>query len=275
MALKVYKPTSNGVRGTVLTDRSDLYKGRPEKTLVTGLKKRGGRNNQGHITSRFRGGGAKKLYRIIDFKRRKFDVEATVERIEYDPNRTARIAFLNYTDGEKAYILAPKGMKAGDKVISAERCDAKPGNAMQLKNMPLGTIIHNIELKIGKGGQLARSAGVYAQLVGRDSGYAQVRLGSGEMRLIRGECFATVGTVSNEDHMNINLGKAGRSRHLGRRPHQRGVVMNPVDHPHGGGEGKTSGGRHPVSPWGQPTKGYKTRSNKRTDKLILRRSKKK
>lgn len=275
MALKAFKPTSPGVRGTILTGRDDLWKGKPEKTLVEGLHKTGGRNHHGHITSRFRGGGAKRLYRLVDFKRNKFDVEGTVVRIEYDPNRTARIALIEYTDGDKAYILAPKNLKAGDTIMSAERCEARVGNAMQLRNMPLGTIIHNIELKVGKGGQLVRSAGTYAQLVGRDGGYAQVRLASGEMRMVRGECMATVGTVSNEDHMNINLGKAGRNRHLGRRPHNRGTTMNPVDHPHGGGEGKTAGGRHPVSPWGQPTKGHKTRTNKRTDHLIIRRRNKK
>ena len=275
MALKAFKPTSPGMRGTILTGRDDLWKGKPEKTLVEGLHKTGGRNNHGHITSRFRGGGAKRLYRLVDFKRRKFDVEGSVVRIEYDPNRTARIALIEYTDGDKAYILAPKNLKAGDTVMSAERCEARVGNAMQLRNMPLGTIVHNVELKVGKGGQLIRSAGTYAQLVGRDGGYAQIRLASGEMRMVRGECMATVGTVSNEDHMNINLGKAGRNRHLGRRPHNRGTTMNPVDHPHGGGEGKTAGGRHPVSPWGQPTKGHKTRTNKRTDNMIIRRRNKK
>jgi large subunit ribosomal protein L2 len=275
MALKAFKPTSPGMRGTILTGRDDLWKGKPEKTLVEGLHKTGGRNNHGHITSRFRGGGAKRLYRLVDFKRRKFDVEGTVVRIEYDPNRTARIALIEYTDGDKAYILAPKNLKAGDTIMSAERCEARVGNAMQLRNMPLGTIVHNVELKVGKGGQLIRSAGTYAQLVGRDGGYAQIRLASGEMRMVRGECMATVGTVSNEDHMNINLGKAGRNRHLGRRPHNRGTTMNPVDHPHGGGEGKTAGGRHPVSPWGQPTKGHKTRTNKRTDNMIIRRRNKK
>lgn len=275
MALKALKPTSPGQRGTILTDRSDLWTGKPEKTLVEGLNKSGGRNHHGHITSRFRGGGAKRLYRIIDFKRQKLDVEATVVRIEYDPNRTARIALLEYTDGEKAYILAPKNLKAGDIVVASEKADIKPGNAMQLRNMPVGTIIHNVEMKLGKGGQMCRSAGTYAQVVGRDTGYAQIRLASGELRVVRGECMATVGTVSNEDHLNINLGKAGRKRHMGRRPHNRGTTMNPVDHPHGGGEGKTSGGRHPVSPWGQPTKGHKTRSNKRTDKLIIRRRNKK
>jgi large subunit ribosomal protein L2 len=275
MALKAYKPTSPGIRGTIVTGREELWTGKPEKTLVEGLHKTGGRNNKGHITSRFRGGGAKRLYRIVDFRRNKLDVEATVVRLEYDPNRTARIAFLEYKDGEKAYILAPKNLKAGDVVIAAEKADVKPGNAMQLRNMPVGTIVHNVELKAGKGGQVARSAGTYAQLVGRDAGYAQLRLGSGEMRMVRGECMATVGAVGNEDHMNTQMGKAGRNRWLGRRPHNRGVTMNPVDHPHGGGEGKTSGGRHPVSPWGQPTKGHKTRSNKRTDRLIVRRRNKK
>ena len=270
MALKTFKPTSPGRRSLVLVDRSDLHTGRPEKTLVEGLRKKGGRNNTGRITARRRGGGAKRLYRQIDFKRRKFDVPATVERMEYDPNRTAFIALVKYEDGELAYILAPQRLAVGDTIIAGERVEVKPGNAMPLKSMPVGTIVHNVELKPLKGGQIARSAGAYAQLVGRDSGYAQVRLMSGELRMVHQDCLATVGAVSNQDHMNINLGKAGRSRHMGRRPSVRGVAMNPVDHPHGGGEGRTSGGRHPVTPWGKPTKGRRTRSNKSTDKFIIR-----
>ncbi|MCR9128887.1 MAG: 50S ribosomal protein L2 [Alphaproteobacteria bacterium] len=270
MALKTFKPTSPGRRNLVLVDRSDLHTGRPEKTLVEGLRKKGGRNNTGRITARRRGGGAKRLYRQIDFKRRKFDVPATVERLEYDPNRTAFIALVKYEDGELAYILAPQRLSAGDTVVAGEKVEVKPGNAMPLKSMPVGTIVHNVELKPLKGGQIARSAGAYAQLVGRDSGYAQVRMMSGELRMVHQDCLATVGAVSNPDHLNSNLGKAGRSRHLGRRPAVRGVAMNPVDHPHGGGEGRTSGGRHPVTPWGKPTKGRRTRSNKSTDKFIIR-----
>ena len=270
MALKTFNPTSPGRRALVLVDRSELHKGRPEKSLVEGLTKSGGRGAGGRIAVRFRGGGAKRLYRKIDFKRRKFDAVGTVERLEYDPNRTAFIALVSYSDGEKAYILAPQRLKAGDQVIAAERADVKPGNAMPLRSMPIGTIIHNIEMKPEKGGQLARSAGSYAQLVGRDAGYAQIRLGSGELRMVLDGCMATVGAVSNSDHMNQNLGKAGRDRHMGFRPHVRGVAMNPIDHPHGGGEGRTSGGRHPVSPTGQPSKGRKTRKNKATDKFIIR-----
>lgn len=270
MALKTFNPTSPGRRALVLVDRSDLHKGKPEKSLVEGLRKSGGRSDNGRITVRFRGGGAKRLYRIIDFKRRKFDVAAKVERLEYDPNRTAFIALIKYADGELSYILAPQRLKVGDEVIAGEKTDVKPGNAMPLRAMPIGTIIHNIEMKPLKGGQLARSAGAYAQLVGRDTGYAQIRLTSGELRMVPDGCMATVGAVSNPDHMNENLGKAGRVRHMGFRPHVRGVAMNPVDHPHGGGEGKTSGGRHPVTPWGKPTKGRKTRTNKTTDKFIIR-----
>jgi large subunit ribosomal protein L2 len=270
MALKQFNPTSPSRRALVLVDRSDLHKGKPEKTLVEGLNKKGGRGGGGRIAVRFRGGGAKRNYRIIDFKRRKWDVPATVERLEYDPNRTAFIALVKYADGELAYILAPQRLKAGDEVIAAEKADVKPGNAMPLRGMPIGTIIHNVELKPEKGGQVARSAGTYAQLVGRDAGYAQIRLNSGELRMVPDGCMATVGAVSNQDHMNEVLGKAGRSRHKGRRPHVRGVAMNPIDHPHGGGEGRTSGGRHPVTPWGKPTKGRKTRTNKATDKFIIR-----
>ena len=270
MALKTYNPTSAGQRGLVLVDRSELHKGRPEKSLVEGLTKSGGRGGGGRIAVRFRGGGAKRLYRQVDFKRRKWNTPALVERLEYDPNRSAFIALVKYADGELAYIIAPQRLKAGDEVVAGDRVDVKPGNAMPLRGMPIGTIIHNIELKPMKGAQMARSAGAYAQLVGRDAGYAQIRLGSGELRMVLDTCMATVGAVSNPDHMNQNLGKAGRVRHMGFRPHVRGVAMNPVDHPHGGGEGKTSGGRHPVTPWGKPTKGRKTRTNQETDKYIIR-----
>jgi large subunit ribosomal protein L2 len=271
MALKSFNPVTPSLRGTILVDRRELWKGKPVKGLTRGKSATGGRNNHGHITSRFRGGGHKRTYRIIDFKRRRFDVPATVERLEYDPNRTAFIALIRYRDGELAYILAPQRLRAGDTVLSAQRADIKPGNAMPLAAIPVGTIVHNVEMKPGAGGKIARAAGQYAQLVGKDAGYAQIKLMSGELRLVRGECMATVGAVSNPDNANIQIGKAGRQRWLGRRPHNRGVVMNPVDHPHGGGEGRTSGGRHPVTPWGKPTKGYKTRVNKRTDRLIIRR----
>ncbi|KIM00033.1 LSU ribosomal protein L2p (L8e) [Paramagnetospirillum magnetotacticum MS-1] len=271
MALKTFKPTTPGRRQLVLVDRSELWKGKPEKSLTEGLRSKGGRNNTGRVTVRWRGGGHKRRYRIIDFKRNKFDVAATVERLEYDPNRTAFIALVSYTDGEKAYIIAPQRLAVGDQVIASEKADIKPGNAMPLKNIPVGTIVHNVELKVGKGGQLARSAGTYVQLVGKDQGYAQLRLASGELRMVRGECMATIGAVSNPDQQNVSLGKAGRAVWMGRRPSVRGVAMNPIDHPHGGGEGRTSGGRHPVTPWGKPTKGKKTRSNKKTDRLIMRR----
>jgi large subunit ribosomal protein L2 len=271
MALKSYKPVTPSLRELVLVDRSDLWKGKPVKALTEGLRAKGGRNNHGRITMWQRGGGHKQRYRTVDFKRRKFDVTATVERLEYDPNRTAFIALVKYEDGELAYILAPQRLKAGDKVVAGERTDVKPGNAMPLKNIPIGTIVHNVELKAGKGGQLARAAGTYVQLVGRDQGYAQLRLGSGEVRIVRGECMATIGAVSNPDQQNINFGKAGRMRWLGKRPSVRGVAMNPIDHPHGGGEGRTSGGRHPVTPWGKGTKGNKTRNNKKTDGMIVRR----
>jgi len=270
MALKKYKPTTPGQRGLVLIDRADLYKGRPEKTLTQGLTKKGGRNNTGRITARRIGGGSKKLYRIVDFKRRKWDTPATVERIEYDPNRTAFIALIKYEDGELNYILAPQRLAVGDVIVAGAKVDIRPGNAMPLSGMPIGTIIHNVEMKPMKGGQIARSAGSYAQFVGRDGGYAQIRLGSGELRLVRQECMATVGAVSNPDHSNQNFGKAGRTRWKGKRPSVRGVAMNPIDHPHGGGEGRTSGGRNPVTPWGKPTKGPRTRNNKTTDKLIIR-----
>ena len=271
MALKTFKPTTPGQRQLVLVDRSELHKGGPVKTLTEGLRSKGGRNNYGRITVRWRGGGHKRTYRIIDFRRRKFDMTATVERLEYDPNRTAFIALIRYEDGEQAYILAPQRLQPGDKVVSGERTDIKPGNAMQLKNMPVGTIVHNVELKPGRGGQMARAAGTYVQLVGRDAGLALLRMASGEVRMVRTECMATIGAVSNPDQQNISIGKAGRNRWLGKKPSVRGVAMNPVDHPHGGGEGRTSGGRHPVTPWGKSTKGKKTRHNKKTDGMILRR----
>lgn len=275
MALKKFNPRTPGTRQLVQIDRSDLHKGKPEKALTEGLKRTGGRNNNGRMTSRHIGGGHKRSYRVIDWKRRKWDVVGTVLNIQYDPNRTAFIALIEYEDGEKAYILAPQRLSSGDKVVAGNKVDIKPGNAMPLKNMPVGTIIHNIEMKPGKGAQMVRSAGTYAQLVGRDQGYAQVKLASGELRIILSDCMASVGAVSNPDHMNTNMGKAGRNRWKGRRPHVRGVVMNPVDHPHGGGEGKSSGGRNPVTPWGVPTKGYKTRKKgKASDKYIIRRRKK-
>lgn len=269
MALKTFKPTTPGQRQLVIVDRSGLYRGKPEKGLTVGKSSSGGRNNHGRTTVRFRGGGHKRALRLVDFKRRKFDQQATVERIEYDPNRTAFIALIKYADGELAYILAPQRLAVGDTVVSGERVDVKPGNAMPLASMPIGTIVHNVELKIGRGGQLARSAGTYAQIVGRDRDYVILRMNSTEQRLVHGRCMGTVGAVSNPDHMNISIGKAGRSRWLGRRPHNRGVAMNPVDHPHGGGEGRSSGGRHPVTPWGFPTKGKRTRKNKRTTKFIV------
>ena len=267
MALKTYKATNNANRQLIGIDRSELYKGGPVKTLTEGQNSTGGRNNHGHITSRRRGGGHKQAYRLIDFKRKKLDMPATVERLEYDPNRTAFIALVKYTDGELAYILAPQRLAVGDTVVAANHADIKPGNAMPLKNMPVGTIVHNIELQPGKGGQLARSAGCYAQLIGKDAGYAQIRLNSGELRLVRAECFASIGAVSNPDNQNRVLSKAGRARWLGIRPSVRGIAMNPVDHPHGG---RTNGGRQPVSPWGWKTKGKKTRNNKRTNGLIVR-----
>lgn len=270
MALKSFNPRTPSQRQLVIVDRSELWSGKPVKKLTEGLTKKAGRNNTGRITTRRRGGGHKRTYRIVDFKRRKFDVVGTVERLEYDPNRTAFIALITYEDGEQAYILAPQRLGVGDKVIAGERVDVKPGNAMPLRSIPVGTIVHNVEMKPEKGGQMARSAGTYVQIVGRDSGYAQLRLASGEVRMVRSECMATVGAVSNPDQQNINIGKAGRNRWLGKRPAVRGVAMNPVDHPHGGGEGRTSGGRHPVTPWGKPTKGARTRKNKQTDKMIIR-----
>lgn len=275
MALKTFNPNTPSQRELVLVDRSALYKGKPVKALTKGMSESAGRNNAGRITVRRRGGGHKKRYRMVDFKRRKFDVPATVERLEYDPNRSAFIALIRYEDGELSYILAPQRLQPGATVISGERADIVPGNAMPMQNIPVGTIIHNIEMKPKKGGQIARAAGGYAQLVGKDAGYALLRLSSGEQRMVRAECMATIGAVSNPDHQNINIGKAGRNRWLGKRPSVRGVAMNPVDHPHGGGEGRTSGGRHPVTPWGVPTKGKRTRSNKKTDSMILRRRRKK
>jgi large subunit ribosomal protein L2 len=268
MALKTFKPTSAGRRQLVIVDRSELHKGGPVKALTEGKKRKGGRNNYGRIVNFRQGGGHKQRYRIVDFKRRKYDVPATVEHLEYDPNRTAFIALIKYTDGELAYILAPQRIKAGDQVVSGDRVDVKPGNAMPLRNIPVGTIVHNVELKQGRGGQMARSAGTYLQLVGRDQGNALLRMPSGEVRMVKAECMATIGAVSNPDQQNISIGKAGRSRWLGVRPSTRGITMNPVDHPHGG---RTNGGRAWVTPWGKPTKGKKTRHNKKTDGLILRR----
>lgn len=271
MSLKLYNPTSPSQRQLITVDRSQLWSGSPEKTLVEGLTKTGGRNNRGRITCRHIGGGHKRKYRLVDFTRNKRDIFATVERLEYDPNRTAFIALIKYDDGEKSYILAPQRLVVGDKVVAGNKTDIKPGNAMPIKNIPVGTIIHNVELKPGKGGQLGRSAGAYIQLVGKDQGYAQVKLRSGELRLIHEDCMASIGAVSNPDHQNTNDGKAGRTRWKGTRPTVRGVAMNPVDHPHGGGEGRTSGGRHPVTPWGKCTKGAKTRSRKKiSSKYIIR-----
>src|SRR5271169_5278405 len=271
MALKTYKPITPGLRQLAIVDRSGLYKGKPVKALTIGKSEKGGRNNAGRITVRFRGGGHKQVYRIVDFKRRKLDLAGKVERLEYDPNRTSFIALIKYSDGEQAYIIAPQRLAVGDEVIAGLQVDVKPGNAMPLASIPVGTIVHNVEMKIGKGGQLARAAGSYVQLVGRDADYALLKLGSGEVRMVRAECMATIGAVSNADHANIKIGKAGRSRWLGRRPVVRGVAMNPIDHPHGGGEGRTKGGRHPVTPWGIKTKGKRTRKNKATGKLIVRR----
>lgn len=273
MSLKHYKPVTSSQRGLILIDRRELWKGSPIKSLTEGLRKTGGRNNVGRVTTRHIGGGHKQRYRLIDFKRTKRDVSAVVERLEYDPNRTAFIALLKYDDGELAYILAPQRLAIGAHVISSEKADIKPGNAMPLKSMPVGTIVHNVEMKPGKGGQMARSAGTYIQLVGRDGPSALLKLSSGEVRKISSECMATVGALSNPDQKNINLAKAGRNRWLGIRPSVRGVAMNPIDHPHGGGEGRTSGGRHPCTPWGKPTKGKKTRNKKKasTSQIIRRR----
>jgi large subunit ribosomal protein L2 len=274
MAIRRYKPTSPGRRFQTVSTFEEITSTTPERSLVRALSKTGGRNNRGRVTSRHRGGGHKRRYRVIDFKRQKDGVPAKVATIEYDPNRSARVALLHYADGEKRYILAPVGLQVGDTVMSGPQADIHPGNAMALQDMPLGSTIHNIELSPGKGGQLVRGAGTSAQLMAREGGYAQLRLASGEMRLVRVTCRATIGQVGNPDHENISIGKAGRTRWLGRRPRVRGVAMNPVDHPHGGGEGKTAGGRHPCTPWGVPTKGYKTRRNKRTSKYILRRRRK-
>ncbi len=274
MALKTYKPTSPGRRQLVLVDRSDLWKGGPVKALTEGKREKGGRNNHGRITVRYRGGGHKQRLRTVDFKRRK-EGAAEVVRLEYDPNRSGFLALIKYADGELSYILAPQRLAPGDKVVAGDRVDVKPGNAMPMRNIPVGTIIHNVEMKQGKGGQLARAAGTYVQLVGRDAGYALLRLTSGEVRMVRAECMATIGAVSNPDKQNVSIGKAGRNRWLGKRPSVRGVAMNPIDHPHGGGEGRTSGGRHPVTPWGKGTKGTKTRHNKVTDRYIVRRRRQK
>jgi large subunit ribosomal protein L2 len=275
MGIKKFKPTSPARRFYQTSDFEGVSDKKPEKRLLQKQTSTGGRNNNGRITSRFRGGGHKQRYRVIDFKRDKIGVPAKVAAIEYDPNRTARIALLHYADGEKRYILAPDGLNAGDEVVASSKADIKPGNSLRLRNIPPGTSIHNIELRKGKGGQMCRSAGVSAQLMAKDGDYCQVRLPSGEIRRVHMDCRATVGQVSNSEHGNISLGKAGRSRWLGRRPHNRGVTMNPVDHPMGGGEGRSSGGRHPCSPWGQLAKGLKTRKNKRTDNMIVRRRKKK
>jgi large subunit ribosomal protein L2 len=275
MAIRLYKPTTPGSRGRSVSAFDEITKSKPEKSLLAPLKKSGGRNNKGRITTRFRGGGHKRFYRIIDFKRNKFEVPGKVAAIEYDPNRNARIALIHYLDGEKRYIIAPEKLEVGTMIVSEEdkAADIKPGNSMKLRYIPVGTKIHNVELKIGKGGQIARAAAAGVQLLGKEGNYASVRMPSGEIRLIHLSCRATIGEVGNSDHSNIKVGKAGKSRWLGKRPHVRGVVMNPVDHPHGGGEGKTSGGRHPVTPWGKPTKGYKTRKNIKTDKFIIRRRK--
>jgi len=270
MALKTYKPVTPGQRQLVLVDRAGLHKGPPVKALTSGQKRPAGRNNLGRVTVRWQGGGHKQSYRIIDFKRARHDQPATVQQLEYDPNRTSFIALIKYRDGELAYIIAPQRLAVGDVVVSGDRVDVKPGNAMPLGAVPVGTIIHNIEMKPGKGGQIARAAGTYAQYLGRDAGYALLRLNSGEVRRVRLECKATIGAVSNPDHMNEVLSKAGRNVWRNRRPSVRGTAMNPIDHPHGGGEGRTKGGRHPVTPWGKPTKGAKTRKNKRTTKEILR-----
>ena len=274
MPIKSFRPTTPTRRFQTVETRAEVTKETPEKSLTTGKLRSGGRNSLGRIAVRFRGGGAKRAYREIDFKRDKAGVPAKVAAIEYDPNRSARIALLHYVDGEKRYIIAPVGLKVGQTVKSGPEADILVGNALPLKNIPAGTFVHNVELKPGKGGQMARSAGSQAQLVSKEEGYALLKLPSGETRRVRIDCMASIGQVGNLDHENVSLGKAGRTRHLGRKPHNRGVAMNPIDHPHGGGEGRTSGGRHPVTPWGQPTRGYKTRNNKRTDKFIVSRKKK-
>jgi len=272
MAIRKYKPTTPGRRGSSVADFAEITRSTPEKSLLRPLSKTGGRNNQGRITTRHIGGGHKRQYRVIDFRRNDKDgIDAKVAHIEYDPNRTARIALLHYADGEKRYILAPNGLEVGSTIMSGPEADILVGNALPLLNIPLGTTVHNIELKEGKGGQMARSAGTFAQLMAREGDWATLRLPSGEMRKVHVRCYATIGQVGNLEHENISIGKAGRTRHRGKRPHNRGVSMNPVDHPLGGGEGKTSGGRHPVTPWGKPTKGYKTRKNKQTNKFIVKR----
>jgi large subunit ribosomal protein L2 len=275
MAIKTYRPTSPAIRFRTTLEKDELSQERPLKRLTTHKRRISGRDNKGHLQVRHRGGGHKKLYRAIDFKREKREIPAKVLSIEYDPNRSARIALLSYADGEKRYILAPNGLKVGTTIIAGPGADILVGNALPLKNIPLGTMVHNIELKLGKGGQMARSAGTAAQLLAKEAGYAQIKMPSGETRMVHLECYATIGQVGNLDHENVAIGKAGRTRWLGKRPTVRGVAMNPIDHPHGGGEGKTSGGRNPVSPWGQPTKGYKTRNNKRTQRFIIKRRDKK
>ncbi len=275
MGIKTYKPTTPGLRQRSVLDFKEITQSKPEKSLLRPIRKTGGRNNHGHVTLRFRGGGHKRAYRIIDFKRAKDGIPAVVASIEYDPNRSSNIALLNYRDGEKRYIVASLGLKVGDELMSGDKAEIRVGNSLSLKNIPLGTLVHNIEMIAGKGGQLARGAGTYAQLVAKEGSYAQLKLPSGEVRMVRQECRATIGQVGNVDHENISIGKAGRSRWLGRRPHVRGVVMNPVDHPMGGGEGKSSGGRHPCSPWGKPAKGGKTRKKKKSDDYIVTKRKKK
>ncbi len=275
MGIKTYKPTTPGLRQRSVLDFDEITQSKPEKSLLRPLRTTGGRNNHGHVTLRFRGGGHRRAYRIIDFKRTKDGIPAVVASIEYDPNRSSNIALLNYRDGEKRYIIASLGLKVGDELMSGDKAEIRVGNSLSLKNIPLGTLVHNIELVAGKGGQMARGAGTYAQLVAKESSYAQLKLPSGEVRLVRQECRATIGQVGNVDHENVSIGKAGRSRWLGRRPHVRGVVMNPVDHPMGGGEGKSSGGRHPCSPWGKPAKGGKTRRKKKSDDYIVTKRKKK
>ncbi len=275
MGIKTYKPKTPGLRQRSVLDFEEITQSKPEKSLLRPIRKTGGRNNHGHVTLRFRGGGHKRAYRIIDFKRTKDGIPAVVASIEYDPNRSSNIALLNYRDGEKRYIVASLGLKVGDELMSGDKAEIRVGNSLSLKNIPLGTLVHNIELIAGKGGQMARGAGTYAQLVAKESSYAQLKLPSGEVRMVRQECRATIGQVGNVDHENVSIGKAGRSRWLGRRPHVRGVVMNPVDHPMGGGEGKSSGGRHPCSPWGKPAKGGKTRRKKKSDDYIVTKRKKK
>jgi large subunit ribosomal protein L2 len=273
MGIKRYKPTSPGRRFQTVSDFEEITTSQPHKPLLAPLSKKAGRNVYGRITLRRRGGGHKRRYRVIDFRRDKVGIPSKVVSIEYDPNRSARIALLRYADGEKRYILAPQGLQLNDEVVAGQEADIRPGNALPLRNIPLGTLIHNIELRVGKGGQLIRSAGTYAQIMAKEGKYAQIRMPSGEVRMVLQDCMATVGQLGNTEHENLSIGKAGRTRWLGRRPKVRGVVMNPVDHPHGGGEGRTSGGRHPVTPWGVPTKGYKTRKNRRSDRFIVKKRK--